>query len=212
MRGLLRWWYQWQTAKLDSEAERIREGLLQELFAVRRSLELALLSDRIDIKEVQQWLAQIETLQQALETVMHRLSPPYLDDSLPLAIQHLLKHWQAEYPAVCLELNLPDDWYQDSIDQHRIILTVLDEWLRLIMPQLRSEAVLHISLQQQATSRQLSIQLTAPTVSGLLSSSAIPLDNLQQFFQALTEGKCYCQRRGLTVTWCYQWRSTIQLK
>ena len=212
MRRLLRWWYQWQTAKLDCEAERIREGLLQELFAVRRSLELALVSDRVDTKEVQQWLTQIETLQQALESVMHRLSPPYLGDSLPLAMQHLLTYWQAEYPGVCLELNLPADWDQEPIEQRRIILTTLDAWLRIIVPQLRLEAVLHISLKQQATSAQLNIQLTAPTVSALLSSSAIPLDNLQQFFQVLAEGKCYCQRHDLTVTWCYQWRSTIQLK
>jgi len=212
MRRLLRWWYQRQAVRLDCEAERIREGLLQELFVVRRSLELALLSDRVDTKEAQQWLTQIETLQQALESVMHRLSPPYLGDSLPLAMQHLLKHWQAEYPAVCLELNLPTDWYQEPIEQRRVILTTLDEWLRMIMPQLQSEAVLHISLKQQATSAQLNIQLTTPNVAELLSSNAILLNNLQQFFQVLAEGKCYCQRHDLTVTWCYQWRSTIQLK
>ncbi len=211
MRHLLRWWYQRQAVRLDYEARRIREGLLQELFVVRRSLELALLSDRVDTKEVQQWLTQIETLQQALESVMHRLCPPYLGDSLPLAMQHLLKHWQAEYPAVCLELDLPADWDQETVEQRRVILMILDEWLRMIMPQLQSEAVLHISLKQQTTAAQLNIQLTAPTVSKLLSSSAIPLDNLQQFFQVLAEGKCYCQKHDSTVTWCYQWRSTIQL-
>ena len=205
---MLRWWYQRQTAQLATEAERIREGLLQELFVVRRSLELALMSDQTETATVQQWLTQMETIQHSLETVMHRLAPPFLGDSLPLALQHCLKEWQVEHPAVLLTVALPEEWRQEPIEQRRLFVSVLQVLLHLLSPYVRSEAVLHVSLTQQATIGQLVIQLTAPTVSELLSGQATAFTNLQQFFQVLAEGKCYCRRQASTVTWCYQWRSS----
>ncbi len=206
MRRTLRWGHQRQAAQLCSESESIREGLLQESFAIRRSLELALAHDRADTKEVQTWLTQIETIQHSLEAVTNRLSPPYLNDSLPLAIQYVLKQWQVTHPALKLEIELPIAWDEEPIEQRRAILAFLNELLPMIASQPLPETVLYVRLSQQAQSR-LMIQLSTPNVSDLLSSAKTELTYLQQFFQVLADGKCYCRRQGSTVTWCCQWRS-----
>ncbi len=207
MRQTLRWWYQRQSAQLCCEAERIREGLLQESFALRRSLELALSNDRVCTQEVQNWLAQLEAIQHSLEAVTHRLSPPYLDDSLPLAVQHVLKQWQTTHPEVQVKVELPTDWNEEPIEQRCVILSFLNELLRLIAFQPQPEIVLQVRLSQQAQSRRLIIQLDTSNVSDLLSNARRELMYLQEFFQVMTAGKCYCQRQSSTVTWCCQWQS-----
>ncbi|MCY7277364.1 MAG: hypothetical protein LH702_27445 [Phormidesmis sp. CAN_BIN44] len=207
MRQVLRWWYQRQSAQLCCEAERIREGLLQESFSMRRSLELALSNDRVCTQELQNWLVQIEAIQHSLEAVTHRLSPPYLDDSLPLAVQHVLKQLQATHPEIHLEVELPTDWNEEPIEQRRVILSFLNELLQLIAFQPQSETVLQVRLSQQAQSRRLIIQLNTSNVSDLLSSARRELMYLQEFFQVMTAGKCYCQKQSSKVTWCCQWQS-----
>lgn len=213
MRRSLRWWYQRQLAQRDCEAEYIREGLLQEMFALRRSLELTLLDDRAHddrahMKEVQHWLTQIETIQHSLEAVMHRLAPPYSADSLPLAIQLLLKEWQAAHPTVKLELDLPIEWDEELVEQRRIVLATLSEWLRIAVSQPLPEALIYARLSQQAQLREFMIQLT--TLNGFSHSSEASiaeLSHLQQSFQTLAAGKCYCHKRGSTLIWSCQWRS-----
>lgn len=206
IRQALYWWYQRQAAQLCVETEGIQEGLLQECFALRRSLELVLADDLTCTKEVQTWLTQLETIQHSLETLTHRLSPPYLNDSLLLAIQHLLKQWQVMHSTLRLEIELPTDWEEESIEQRRVILAFLNELLHVIAAQPLPETLLCAQLSQQAQSR-LMIHLTASNVPNLLSSANKELTYLQQSFQVLANGKCYCRRQGSTATWCCQWRS-----
>lgn len=209
-RRILRWGYQRQANQLGNEAEKIREGLLQESFALRRSLELALADDRACTKEVKTWLTQMETIQHSLEALTDRLSPPYLNDSLPLAIQHILQHWQTTHPGLRLDIELPMHWGEEPIAQRRVILAFLKELLPIIAAQPLPETVLYAQLKtsfsQQARSSLL-IQLTAPNTADLFASAGPELADLQQFFQVLADGKCYCQQQGSTVTWRCQWRS-----
>lgn len=208
MRRSLCWWYQRQTAQMSDEAERIREDLLQKLFAMRRSLELALMDKQADPKEVQHWLTQLETMQRSLEAVTHRLAPPYLEDSLPLAVQLVLKEWQSAHPTLQLEMNLPIDWQEEPLAQRRMVLATLTAWLQITVADRQPDAKLRVCLTQQAHSSEMLIQLTALNHSDLLSGAAISeLFKLQQAFQVLANGICYCQKRDSTVTWAYRWRS-----
>lgn len=208
MRRSLCWWYQRQALQMSSEAESIREDLLQKLFAMRRSLELALMDKQAHPKEVQHWLTQLETIQRSLEAVAHRLAPPYLDDSLPLAVQLVLKEWQAAHPTLQLEMDLPTDWVEEPLVQRRMVLATLTAWLQITASHLRPDARLCVRLSEQAHSREMLIQLTTLNRSDLPSGAAIPeLIKLQQAFQVLANGSCYCQKRGATATWFYRWRS-----
>jgi len=158
---------------------------------------------------VQHWLTQLETIQHSLETLTHQLAPPYLDDSLPLAIQLVLKEWQAAHPAIQLEMDLLTDWAAEPLTQRRMVLATLTAWLHITDSHLRSDARLRICLSQQAHTSEMLIQLTTLNRSDLTSSAAIPdLIKLQQAFQVLANGSCYCQKRDSTVTWFYRWRST----
>ncbi|MGB5975740.1 MAG: hypothetical protein WBG38_20610, partial [Nodosilinea sp.] len=80
---LLRWWHRHQTRWLTGEADTIRNGLLQDLFAIRRQIELVTDDETAG-------LATVEQLYDALEQLGNRLSSPYLEESLPLALQHAL--------------------------------------------------------------------------------------------------------------------------
>ena len=83
---LLCQWQQNQAEWLDQEAETIRNGLLQDLFAVRRKLEL------LD-GQATDCLVDFEHLYHSLKHLADRLSSPYIHDSFPLAIQHTVSIW-----------------------------------------------------------------------------------------------------------------------
>jgi hypothetical protein len=113
---LLRWWYQHQTQWLTGEADAIRNGLLQDLFAIRRQMEL------VNGEECA-GLATVEQLYGALEQLGDRLSSPYLEESLPLALQHVLNDWPAK---VTLKVELPTRWSPEPPETVSLLISVID--------------------------------------------------------------------------------------
>ncbi|HEY9734711.1 MAG TPA: hypothetical protein V6D06_00460, partial [Trichocoleus sp.] len=105
-RPLLRWWYQQQTRLLIDEADTIRNGVLQDVFALRRHLEL-LCQDALEPNACEPCLQDVERIYKALQSLSDRISSPYLEDSLPLAIQHFLQPWRPRLP---LQVELHDPW------------------------------------------------------------------------------------------------------
>jgi len=130
----LRWWERRRGFQLYCETERIRNGLLQESLAMRRSIEL-LLGDscQISLQSVRDWLKGIETFHNSLGQLSDRLSPPYVEESLPLAIQYLLELWQTYNPKLNIQIELPGDWRDESPECSRVILIALDELLRITL-------------------------------------------------------------------------------
>ncbi|MBF2003244.1 MAG: hypothetical protein IGS38_21290 [Synechococcales cyanobacterium M58_A2018_015] len=87
----MQWWESRRVLRLNAEVEVLRDQVLQELFTMRRCLELdSLETGEAADQQRHVWLAQVETLHQSLERLGFQLSPPYVEDSLPLAIQALL--------------------------------------------------------------------------------------------------------------------------
>ena len=83
----LQWWYQKVLKQLESEANLICEQLLQESFAVRRSLELSSLKpNELASSSRQKCVAQLEDFHFTLKELRDRLSPPYLNEGLPFAL------------------------------------------------------------------------------------------------------------------------------
>ena len=87
MHRSVRKWYQQQSALLAHEADAVRDSSCQELLALRRSLELAAINHSSRHPEqYQTWIHQLESLQTSLNGLVDCLVPPFVEESLPLAI------------------------------------------------------------------------------------------------------------------------------
>lgn len=203
----LQWWHQRQWIQLGSEAHRIRDGLLQESFTIRRSLELSLV-DNIDIsaKIGQDWLNKIEKFHHYLEQLSDRLSPVHIEYSLPLAIQYLLELWRTCNPKLNIEMDLPTHWWHEPPDRSIVILRVLDELIRISMSKLLTEISIDITLKLQENIGELVVYIFYPDVSTLISYYSLKdLEYLGQTFEMLTSGQCFREIKELSMAWCFRW-------
>lgn len=203
----LQWWSQRQSMQLFREAEKIRDGLLQESFTMRRSLELSLIDDvELSTKTSEDWLKKIQGFHYSLDQLSDRLSPAYIEDSLPLAIQCVVERWRTCNPRLKIEMELPEPWRHEPPDRSMVILRALDELLRITSSELLTEISMHISLKQQGDLGELIVHISYPNVSTLICySRPKELQYLSQTFRFLTSGQCFCRRKKLTVAWYFRW-------
>ena len=147
----LQWWNQRQLDRQHQSAERIRDGLLQDLFAIRRSLEVTQHSSPTG-SHLTQVMTQLDTLHLGLETLSNHLSPPFAHDHFNLAIQHYLQQWQQEHPTVSLVFSLtsmtPIECNGISLNHHLALMSIT-EWLDIITPLLSDAAEVKVMLQAQ---------------------------------------------------------------
>lgn len=82
---LLRWWQRYQIQRQNQTADTIRNGLLQDVFALRRQLELFCQTcSTADVQSCDRQVAQLHHVYFQLEDLSNSLDLPYLQDSLPL--------------------------------------------------------------------------------------------------------------------------------
>lgn len=200
----LQWWHQRQVDRLHDGAELIRDGVLQDLFAIRRTLELA--HEECEPAS-QKSLQQLEALHQRLEQVSNTLSPAFIQDSLPLAIQHWLHLWQGQHPQVSVTVHFADQ-EQASIPINRIVLMTLDEWLRLVSPHLSSDAALELALKRQGRLTFLTVRVKEPVPQKQRAIAHLQdLAYLHRSFQFLTGGHSQQGVHGLWIEWQFSWSS-----
>ena len=204
----MQWWFQSQSVKLVTEAEAIRDGLLQESFSVRRTLES--LTERENLStQVQEWLKTLEQLHYSLIDVSDRLVPPHIEHSLPLALKWLSQSWQKN-PQLKIETNLPTDW-EDELTHSLVVIRIVDELLRITLTAFNPE-FLQISLKKHADIHELFLYISFPCLLTLISYSDLKeLPYLRQTFRVLTSGQCFCHTEALTVKWCFRWRDRKRL-
>ena len=202
------WWHTCLAQAPRRQAETVRNGLLQDLFALQRLLELSCRAQQaLTPEQLQDSLDHLTRLQTAMTHLSDELSPPQSDD-LATAIQQQLHRWQEQH----WRLGNPAA-YKSQIETvtgnpelNEIILLVFEEWLRII--ETVAPIQLQISLAQhqaQGQSRpgqpesdppeeiELALTLTLSEQSPLLSEAALSeLRYLQQIFYLLTQGE-YCQ-------------------
>jgi hypothetical protein len=148
----------------------------------------------------------MEKFYHSLEQLSDHLSPAYIEDSLPLAIQGVVESWQTYNSKLRIKIELPTAWRQESIERSLIILRVLDELLRITASELVRELSLKISLNQQGNLAELIVQILYPDVPTLVSDwSREDLEYLSQTFEFLTSGQCSRRREELTVAWYFRW-------
>jgi len=203
----LQWWFCRQSSKLFLEAEKIRDGLLQESFTIRRNLELLPVDDlELSVNKTQECLKKTDNFHQSLAQLSDRLFPAYIQDSLPLAIECLLEPWVISHPDLYVYINVPQDWREEPADLSLIVLRALEELLRITLPEVLAQISICISLQEQGNVGQLMVQITYPDVSALNFYSSIPeLGYLYESFRFLTSGKCFCRSKNISAAWYFCW-------
>lgn len=200
----LHWWHGRQAMKLRHEAEELRNGVLQETFVLRRNLEVSLAAfgeapDDPDLKRV-------EKVYGALKDLSDRLSPPYIDESLPHAIQHRLQEWQSRYPAMPMAAIVPEDWHLDRYEHHRAILMVLDELLDLSLAAEPAPESISLHLWQQSQQAHLTLQFIYPEAAGNSVFNPSHLRDFQHIFRFLMQGRCACRAIDSAICWHFSWK------
>jgi hypothetical protein len=208
MRSALQWWYSRQAWQTWQEAESIRNGLLQQSFSLRRSLELALA--KLDATAKGEWqaeLALIEQLHKSLQQTSDRLSPPYIRDNLPLAVQHLLERQRIRDSRLQLEMQLPTIWRLESYETSRAVLTTLEELLTMTLAQTQLELPL-VSVQMNLLPAlgELVVQFAYSSNTNLLAPAQVrEFTYLKRAFEILTNGNCFHHGKESTITWHFRW-------
>jgi hypothetical protein len=206
----LRWWQARQLVRQSDQAKEIRDGVLQESFALWRNLELVLTNSINDPGQIEgAWLNRIETMQHSLAALSNHLAPPYVDDHLPLAVRSRLEHWHQIHPTLTVETILPQGWCQESGDASQILLMALDELLQITLPKDSTPITLSASLCQHDQIQELLIRLSTPELSRVMARwDRKELNYLRHSFYGLTSGHFFRQSQSsLAVVWQFRWRS-----
>jgi signal transduction histidine kinase len=201
-RSALQWWYQRHIHRTHEGAELIRDGILQELFAIRRALELAHTQQQ---PVSQESLQQLEALHYELEKVSNQLAPAYSGDSLSLAIQYLLNQLQRHYPAIAITAQIAGTPIGLSLSS-RVALTALDELLALVI-QKRDQAIsVTVALEERHKVMQLTVRLAELRPGQCGAIAQLPdLAHLRQSFQFLTDGSSQQHVHDTWIEWHFCW-------
>ncbi|TVP56204.1 MAG: hypothetical protein EA343_24300 [Nodularia sp. (in: Bacteria)] len=203
----LQWWSWRQSVKLFLEAEEIRDGLLQETFIIRRHLDLLTVNHPNSLTtETQECLKKIDQLHHSLVKLSDRLFPASLQDSLPLAIECLLKPLLISYPSQYFYIDMPASWRHEPAERSMIILRALEELLIITIPEVVTPISIYISLKKQGNLAQLIVTISYPDVSTLVFYSHLPeLDYLGESFRFLTGGECFYHSQNFNAIWSFYW-------
>lgn len=203
----LRWWFRREAIDRAAQADSIQNGLIQDLFALRLSLQP--LPNQVEESSTQQgtWLSQVEKLHHELNALSAMLVFPYVAESLPLAIRSLLEQWQLTHPQHQVQLDLPHEWQPEVFERSHMILSTLETLLNLALPASLSSASLEINLIDQLDRAELAVKITYPDYLKITSiTDTKELKYLRRCFHCLASGWCRYHRQSLEAVWRFQWR------
>ncbi|NEQ46628.1 MAG: hypothetical protein F6K00_25010 [Leptolyngbya sp. SIOISBB] len=127
---LLRWWHQHQAQMLLQETDFLRNGVLQEIIAIRRRLEVSCpLRPTAEHPACEPHLADLSRLYSLLENFCDRLQSPFSPDSLPLALQHTLQPWQER---LHLQTRFPATWQPEPLEQTQLLVLLMKALLPIL--------------------------------------------------------------------------------
>lgn len=194
-------------------ADHIQNHLIQDLFALRLSLQSASLGKEESMGQsmgelvVQDsWLAETEKLNHGLHALSVALSSSYLPDNLPLAVRALFQQWQIANPTCSVQLNLPTDWPAEPLEHSHIILITLERLLEITTSPAPIAAIA-VNLEQQIGKAQLTVKLTYLEISPQIAATyARELKYLHRCFRCLVPGWCRYQSQAREAIWQFGWR------
>lgn len=202
-----RWWSNRQSKYLFYEAEKIRNGLLQDSCAMRRILE-SLLTDEVNISSElsQDYLIKIDKIYRSLEELSDRLAPINAEYSLPLGIESLVALWHKKNPYLKISIEIPQDWRQEPPELSLVILQIIDELIQinLLNELLNRDISIYLKLENNIAKLLVSMSYSDKANLKFYNKSA-NLEYLSKTFEVLTSGKCYRRQKNLTEIWDFQW-------
>lgn len=211
MEKALQWLYKKKLMHLESEANLIREQLLQESLAMRRCLELlSIESNDFANSSRQKCVAQLENFHSTLKDLSDRLFPPCINEGLPYALQYSAQKWREQFYWCQFELNLPLNWQQKSLDYDCIALNILEDLLHIQITAACSKNLIFINLQQDIIDCQFNNLLTVTfehqNINKQLSkNNQQELKYLQESFEDLTLGTCHNVSIKDENIWSFSW-------
>ncbi|MEO0867055.1 MAG: hypothetical protein AAFY17_01165, partial [Cyanobacteria bacterium J06642_11] len=180
-----KWWHQHQTDRLHEQAESIRDDLLQQTFAFRRFLEASLDSQPKD-EQTEEWLQRFQTLYKSLEQLSDQLSPPFVADSLPLALQCLVQAWQQSQPGLSVQLKVPNGWPDQATKNNPIIMSIFTGLVESLFPN-DQPYELHITLDHEDKQYTLTFEQTQMAATSVVNT--VEINHLKEIFRSLTAGR-----------------------
>lgn len=208
---LLRWWHQYQAQMLNEETDFIRNGLLQEIIALRRQLEMSCHAE-VDLEgsNCELHLAAMKRLYTLAEDFCDRLQSPYLQDSLPLALQHAVHPWK---DAFNIRVTVPTVWICGQVEHTRLLILLIKTLVQQLTEADRLPQQLTLNLEERDGSKQLRIDAQY----GALQSSAFwqtvqrSLAPFLQTFQLFTEGSYQQLFQGDSLSLKLSWAVPTQI-
>ncbi|MEM8613713.1 MAG: hypothetical protein AAGF93_16940 [Cyanobacteria bacterium P01_H01_bin.105] len=183
------WWHRRQTDQLHQQAEAIRDDLLQQTFAFRRYLEDTL-TTQPDSAQTEQWLERFQAFYHSLERLSDQLSPPFVADSLPLALQFMVSTWQRSHPGLIIQLSVPADWPEQSAENNPAILSIITGLIELLVPAGGCKHQLQLTLERQNNWCTLTFkQVQTQTANSQPLTDTSEVDHLKEIFRSLTAGR-----------------------
>ncbi|BDA76288.1 unknown protein (plasmid) [Calothrix sp. PCC 7716] len=191
---------------MHQEGEAIRNGVLQTTFFMRRHLESPVPSSTENQHKLDKhYLESIEKFHNSVKELSDYLYPAYIDESLPLAIQHLLDTWKNR-SGLKLEYELPTEWSDEACERIHLFLMLLEEFLRIYVLEVTNNPSVYVKLKQQKTLSELMIQFTYSEESKLNDIKTVDdIFHLYRTIEILLSAKCYHHRRHKTETWYLRW-------
>ena len=210
MKEALQWWYKRKLTQLKSEANVIREQLLQESFAMRRNLELSPIKSGKFAACHQRYVEQLEDFHSSLKELSDRLYPSYIEAGLPAALQYSVEQWQKQLPHFQFELSLPQNWRSPNSTDSSIVLDILKDLLRIKEGKTLFNNLIFIALEQNtsscSTNNQLKVMFLGKKVNDIaINSDRTELQYLQQTFESLTSGSCSNILTEDSDVWLFNW-------
>ena len=205
------WWHQQQAIQSHSTAESIRDGLLQQTFGFRRYIE------GIEKGAEEQWLTRFQTFHRSLETLSDKLSPPFISESLPLALQFALKNWQltqldsnAPQALSNIQFNLPTQWAGSNLHQNRSILSIVTVLLDLLIRPDNISSPLNVTLKRENNSNFLALELINDSdqpIEKVLELTEI--EYLKEIFHSLTTGQLEISKDDSSLIVHLRWPANL---
>ncbi|NEQ51726.1 MAG: hypothetical protein F6K11_16560 [Leptolyngbya sp. SIO3F4] len=194
------WWYHQQQQKQYYQAEIVRDGLLQEAFALRRHLE----QENQDVPA--SYLDQFNQFYQTLENLSNQLSPPFVDDSLPLALQFLIKQYtNVDGP---FEIAADTDWSTESTENNHVVISVVHELLPLLQEDIRSSFNVRLWQDNSVNKLQLTGSLSKQQITAsILSKTEVVY--LKGIFHSLISGTLELKQDNTELICQLSWHRAI---
>lgn len=208
----MRWWHLNLSSYLSSQEKALSNDALQEVFALRRKLELTLVTDiATQSAAINEWLDSLERIYVALDTFSIGLSIVHCTEDIALSVSTLIQQWHSKNLEVDVRFTIIGQQVSSSCSLNRVAIHALYELLRL------STNMYHVkTLEVQLTTRdshpsRLVVQvnrLESYFLRNLTSAIKSPdIRHLETAFTVLTGGLCKTQQTALGCNWSFEWET-----